>query len=154
MKKGVLLDTSFFVRMIEPDGPLQAQSIKYFNWFIQHDYELVVSTISIAEYCVRGRFNDLPFSVLKVLPFKLMHTEKAGMLALQVFSARSEGSIQLAQRHVIPNDTKLFAQADIEPQIKHYVTSDVRSLKIYQALSKDSPLNFEFIDLNEPLEVQ
>lgn len=151
MKDSVLLDTSFFVRIIEPDGPLQRQSVEYFNFFKLQDYELVISTISIAEYCVKGRFGDLPYSELKVLPFKLIHTEKAGAFAAQVFAARNLGNIQLPQRQIIPNDTKLFAQAETEPQIKYYLTSDIRSLKIYQTLSRENPLNFQFIDLNAPL---
>jgi|GEM_PF-2513031 len=32
---------------------------------------------------------------------------------------------------IIPNDTKLFSQADVEPNIKYYLSSDTESYKIY-----------------------
>ncbi|MCL4483734.1 MAG: hypothetical protein M1445_14180, partial [Bacteroidetes bacterium] len=50
----------------------------------------------------------------------------------------------------IPNDTKLFAQADTEQAIEFYLSSDTESLKIYNLLKQKMNPKFQFIDLNIP----
>lgn len=149
MKTGVLLDTSFFVRLIDGQSPLKPIATQYFHEFVKANFTLYVSTISIAEYCVGGKMDDLPFSVLQVLPFQLEHAQAAGNFAATIYQERRKGVIKVANRIIIPNDTKLFAQADVEPAIKYYVSSDAESLKVYEALNGQTPLNFDFIDLNQ-----
>ncbi len=61
---------------------------------------------------------------------------------------KNKGKLQLQQRNIIPNDTKLFAQADIEFDTKYYLTSDAESKKIYSLLAKASTPKFQFRDLN------
>ena len=53
-------------------------------------------------------------------------------------------------RNIIPNDTKLFAQADIETSFDYYLSSDTESMKIYQQLKDSTNPHFQFIDLNTP----
>ncbi len=149
MTTGVLLDTSFFIRLIDEQSVLKPRAAQYFHLFSKMDYTMFVSAISIAEYCVGGNFSDLPNSALSILPFGLEHAEKAGDFAAIVYRARKTGLVKVNDRILIPNDTKLFAQADTEPAIKYYISSDTESLKIYQALQAQAPLNFEFIDLNQ-----
>jgi hypothetical protein len=81
----------------------------------------------------------------------LEHALRAGEFAFTAFNARKTGTLETTQRLIIPNDVKLFAQADTEPAIKYYISSDVESLKIYQALQTQGNINFDFIDLNQPL---
>jgi hypothetical protein len=71
----------------------------------------------------------------------------AGHLASIAFCARKEKAIELKQRFIIPNDTKLFAQAATEEYIRFYLSSDSESKKIYDLIT---PVRFEFIDLNIP----
>jgi len=54
MKHSVLLDTSFFIRLLNDEDPLHKNAVGYFKYFLENDIVLKVSTISIAEYCVLG----------------------------------------------------------------------------------------------------
>jgi len=150
MSSSVLLDTSFFLRFLNENDPLFSNADAYFKHLIQTSYSLVISTISIAEYCVGGDVSELPLQNLQILPFNLNHAKRTGDLAKIAFDARKSGKIEVSNRNIIPNDTKLFAQGDIESKIKYYISSGSNSKKIYSLLRKSTPLTFEFIDLNTP----
>lgn len=108
----------------------------------------MISTISIAEYCVGGDVHELPLRNLQIVPFNLDHSKRTGELARIVF--QNKGKLKLKERNIIPNDTKLFAQADCEKAIEFYVSSDNESLKIYNFLRQKSIPKFQFIDLKTP----
>ncbi|HOW31147.1 MAG TPA: hypothetical protein PLP88_06245, partial [Bacteroidales bacterium] len=63
---------------------------------------------------------------------------------------QNKGKLKLKERNIIPNDTKLFAQADCEKSIEFYISSDTESLKIYNLLRQETNPKFQFIDLNIP----
>ena len=150
MHKAVLLDTSFFLRFLNDEDPLFKIADGYFRYFIQQEIAMVISTISITEYCVKGDVHELPLRNLQILPFNLDHAKRIGEFARYVFENKNK--LKLSQRNIIPNDTKLFAQADQEKTIDFYLSSDNESQKIYQLL-KENPengLKFTFIDLKTP----
>lgn len=147
-KTGVLLDTSFFIRLMDERDPLHHNALGYFKYFLEKDYELFISTIAVAEYCVKGEIDELPLKNLRILPFNLDHAQKSGNLAEIVF--REKGKLELSQRAIIPNDTKLFAQANQEKGISFYLSSDFESIKIHQILKEKGAVNFGFIDLRIP----
>ncbi len=62
MKHSVLLDTSFFVRLLNDEDPLHNNAKGYFKYFLEEEIVLKVSTISIAEYCVKGKIFANPAS--------------------------------------------------------------------------------------------
>ena len=136
MPDGVLLDTSFFLRFLNDKDPLFNNSDGYFRYFIDKEISMFISTISIAEYCVGGSVDQLPLKNLKILPFNLEHSKKAGEFARILFQARSSGFLNVAERILIPNDAKLFAQADTEANINHFLTSDSRSLTTFNSLKE------------------
>lgn len=145
--KGVLLDTSFFIRFLDEESPLFENAIKYYKYFIQNDIPMYISTIAVAEYCTGGRVEELPFRDLRILPFNIQHSIKSAEMARIVFSEK--GRLKFKERNIIPNDTKLFSQADIEPTITHYLSSDKESIKIYDLLkSKNIRVNFSFLSLD------
>jgi predicted nucleic acid-binding protein len=146
--KSVLLDTSFFLRFLNEQDPLFRNADRYYKYFLQQDFPLVISTIAIAEYCVRGKVEELPLKNLRVLPFNLPHAVKAGDFAEIVFSKRS--TLNLPDRRIIPNDTKLFAQAHMEEDIGYYLSSDLESKKIYDMITGVQRPTFQFIDLYQP----
>ncbi|MFD1002122.1 hypothetical protein ACFQ21_22545 [Ohtaekwangia kribbensis] len=111
---------------------------------------MIVSTISVAEYCVGGSTSELPLRNLQVLPFNLNHAQRAGDFAKYIFSQRHSGNIYLNDRKIIPNDTKLFAQADTERNVKYYLSSDLESKKIYDRIKLTQQPRFTFIDLHIP----
>ncbi len=76
--KAVLLDTSFFLRFLNDADPLFRNADGYFRYFIQQKIDMIISTISIAEYCVGGNVHELPLKNLQILPFNLDHARRTG----------------------------------------------------------------------------
>lgn len=144
----VLLDTSFFLRFLNDNDPLFKNADGYFRYFLKSEIIMKISTISIAEYCVGGEINELPLKNLQILPFNLNHSKRTGEFAKIVF--QNKDKLKLKERSIIPNDSKLFAQADSEKDIVYYLSSDTESKKIFNLLQKKSMLKFQFIDLNTP----
>lgn len=144
---GVLLDTSFFLRFLNDSDELFGNADSYYKYFLEKNTILTISTITIAEYCVGGKVDELPMRNLQIIPFNIDHAIRAGELAKIIFNEK--GKLKLRERNIIPNDTKLFSQADIEEHIKYYISSDTDSLKIYNSLKKSTELHFEFIDLHQ-----
>jgi len=111
---------------------------------------MMVSTISIAEYCVGGDVHELPLRNLQIVPFNLDHSKRTGEFAKIAFDSKKKGILTVNTRNIIPNDTKLFAQADCEKAVEYYLSSDTESNKIYKLLSQKAAPKFQFIDLNTP----
>lgn len=114
MINSVLLDTSFFVRLLNCNEILHKSAINYFQFFLENDIILKVSTISVAEYCVKGYFNDLPIKNLQIVPFNLDHAKRTAEFAKAIFEENKSALDKISPRLLIPNDSKLFAQADLE----------------------------------------
>ncbi|MBX2914166.1 MAG: hypothetical protein KF856_02725 [Cyclobacteriaceae bacterium] len=150
MNKAVLLDTSFFLRFLNDNDPLFKNSDGYFRYFLQKGITMMISTISIAEYCVGGDVHELPLRNLQIVPFNLDHSKRTGEFAKIAFEAKKIGKLLVTTRNIIPNDTKLFAQADCEKAIEFYLSSDKESGKIFNLLKQKTDPKFQFIDLNTP----
>lgn len=146
--KSVLLDTSFFIRFLNDEDPLFKNADGYFRYFLKEEITMMISTISIAEYCVGGDIYELPLKNLQIVPFNLDHSKKTGEFARIVF--QNKGKLKLNERNIIPNDTKLFSQADCEKTVEYYLSSDTESLKIYNLLKEETKPKFVFIDLHTP----
>ncbi|MEA5405382.1 PIN domain-containing protein [Arcicella sp. DC2W] len=151
MNYSVLLDTSFFIRLLNDEDPLHINARGYFKYFLEQGVTLKVSTITIAEYCVKGSITDLPLNNIQILPFNLDHAKRTGEFARIVFNA--QGKVKdnsISPRTIIPNDSKLFAQADVDKSIHYFVTSDARSFAIYNILRSEASPQFQIIDINTP----
>lgn len=130
----VLLDTSFFIRLLNEEDPLHNNALGYFRYFLEHDFVIKISTIAIAEYCVRGDVS-----------------QRAGKMIAEVYAEKKRRGATIAPRAVVPNDTKMFAQADVEPDINFYGTADVECKKVYKMIeSAEGKLSFKFIDITIP----
>lgn len=149
MPEGALLDTSFFLRFLNEKDALFKNAEDYYKYFHQKEIKLFISTISIAEYCVGGTVDQLPLKNLIVLPFNIKHAEKAGEFGRILYEARKEKQLEVVERPIIINDAKLFAQADIDERINYFVTSDKRSINIYNTLKVKTKLDFNFIDISD-----
>ena len=114
----VILDTSFMIRLLSESDPLHANAKGYFRYFLDHSIPMYFSTVSVAEYCVRGDFYDLPFANIRILPFNISHAKEAGRFASTLFTAKQKGLIEIPNRLIIPNDSKIFAQGSIERDIR------------------------------------
>ena len=130
----VLLDTSFFIRLLNEEDPLHENAFGYFRYFLEHDFVIKISTIAIAEYCVRGDVS-----------------QRAGKMIAEVYAEKKRRGATIAPRAVVPNDTKMFAQADVEPDINFYGTADVECKKVYDMIKvSEGKLSFKFIDITIP----
>lgn len=129
---------------------LHKNAIGYYRYFLENDIILKVSTITIAEYCVLGKTEDLPLKNIQIIPFNLEHAKRTGEFAKVLFTENSVAKEKLKPRAIIPNDSKLFAQADIDKSITHFVTSDTRSQRTLATLRKGAAPNFEIIDISTP----
>jgi len=146
----VLLDTSFFIRLLNDEDPLHPNALGYYKYYLENEVILKISTISIAEYCVRGNLDDLPLKDLQIVPFNLNHAVRTGDFAKVIFTENKTAPEKLTPRAIIPNDSKLFAQADLDKSITHFVTSDNRSTKTLNALKTEIIPKFEIIDIQNP----
>lgn len=147
-KYSVLLDTSFFIRLLSSNDPLHQNALGYYKYFLDNEIPMLVSTVSIAEYCVKGDMTELPFRQLRIVPFNLQHASKAGEIARILYEAKNADSLQVDSRLIIPNDSKLFAQAATEDNVKFFVTSDTKSLKVINTISTIKQLPFSHLDIH------
>lgn len=69
---------------------------------------------------------------------------KANACSCHVSEMIGEPSLNL----IIPNDTKMFAQASAEPDVSAFVSADAEAKKVYDLL--DDP-GFEFVNIREYL---
>lgn len=150
MKHSVLLDTSFFIRLLNDEDALHNNAKGYYRYFLEKEITLKVSTITIAEYCVLGRLDDLPLKNIQIIPFNLDQAIKTGEFAKIIFKANKLAQEKLSPRAIIPNDSKLFAQADLDKSITHFVTSDTRSKNTLETLKKELHPKFDIIDISTP----
>ena len=150
MKRGVLLDTSFFLRLYNIEDPLHENAKGYYKYFLESEFTLKISTIAIAEFCVKGSLSDLPMKNLQVVPFNLDHAVRAGELINFVRLEKESRGVIITQRLIIPNDTKMFAQADLEHDIESFISSDNEAVKIHSLLSGNMDIRFSYIDISVP----
>lgn len=69
----VILDTSFMIRLLSESDKLHGNALGYFRYFLDNEIPMYFSTVSVAEYCVRGDFQDLPFQNIRILPGHLQN---------------------------------------------------------------------------------
>lgn len=152
MNYSVLLDTSFFIRLLNPKDPLHLNAVGYFKYFLEQDNPLLCSTISIAEYCVKGEYEDLPWQNLRVLPFNTDHAICAGDFANIVFKQKE--TLHHMNRAIIPNDSKLFAQAEIESSVQIFLTSDTKCNNMLNLIRNERKVTFDVVTIQTPYQQQ
>ena len=101
----VLLDTSFFIRLLNDTDPLHSNAKEYYKHFLENDIIMKMSTVSIAEFCVRDEIENLPLDTLQILPFNLEHAKVAGQFARAIFKQKNITGIEIKPRAIIPNDS-------------------------------------------------
>ena len=149
-KLGVLCDTGFLIRLNQPQDPLHANARGYLKHLLAGDHRIYVSTIALAEYAVRDKIENLPMRYFRVIPFNIDHAQKAGEFAWTVFSKRDQIPEEITQRVIIPNDTKMFAQAEVTTAITHYLTADKKCEVVYRLIHTSTPMRFQILPLRTP----
>lgn len=143
-----MLDTSFLIRLLKGDDPLHESAVEYYQYLLEKEYVLFVSTIALAEYCVKGKLDEIPFDNLRVVPFNLDHSSAAGEFAASLYAAREKGEYSPEQRLIIPNDTKIFAQAAAVNAV-YLVTADTKSGKAMARLSEHNHFYVRHLDIHK-----
>ena len=147
--KIVFCDTGFIIRLLDRSNELHDNAIEYFRYFIDQGYTLKMSTIAVAEYCVRGKIEDIPLRNILLSPFNAYHASEAGKCAKILYDARAKGALKVEARILILNDVKMFVQAECEGA-EYYLTADSKSKIMYDQLRKEGKISFDFTDINYP----
>jgi predicted nucleic acid-binding protein len=147
---GVLLDTSFILRLVKPGDALHQNVQAWFRELLGHNVPMYLSTIVVAEYCVKGDVGELPLTNLRLLPFNMVHAMRAGPFTATLLQQRKRDGAE--DRTVVLNDVKLLAQAETSPPISHFLTKDLRFASRMQALRQGGHvLRTTVLDLNIPM---
>jgi len=146
MAKAVLLDSGFLIRLMNPAEPLHQVALDLFKEYVTKGVVCNVSTVALAEYGVKGDLRYLPTNYLQYLPFQYRHAEAAALFMRHIIRVKQERGAVIQPRVIIPNDTKMFAQASSEPDIYAFVSADAEAKKVYDLL--ENP-DFEFVNIRE-----
>ena len=146
MAQAVLLDSGFLIRLMNPDEPLHTAAMAWFRQFVEQGIQCKVSTIALAEYGVKDDLKHLPMQYLQVIPFHYNHAERAAGFMRTILRVKQERGAVIQPRAVVPNDTKMFAQASSEADIQSFVSADSEARKVYDLL--ENP-DFGFIDIRQ-----
>lgn len=147
----VILDTSFLIRLLSSSDPLHENALEYYKYFLSHSIPMYVSTVTIAEYCVDGDVSELPLKNLRIVTFNFPHAPVAGSFANILFRARKKREIEVDQRLIIPNDVKIYAQANCTIGVRYFVTSDTKASKLLEKISEEVSLQFSHLDIHTPI---
>lgn len=144
------MDTNFVIQFMNESDKRHSEIRLFFRTFLEKDFRLKFSTISIAEYCVQGKIEELPLRNLEVLPFNVPHAKVAGELTRWL---KSSGHLaDPAERSSIKDDAKLLAQLQAENELTAFATSDKRLLATIAKLRTDERLrDFTVFDTNDSL---
>lgn len=152
MADSVLLDTSFLIRLLNPNEKLHLLAKSWYRYFLQKEMIMKTSTIWLAEYCVQGQLSDIPFRNIQVISFNFNHAEVAGAFGKYIFIEKKNDPVLLKPRPIILNDAKIFAQAEVEPRVGYFVTADKRCEIMYDYIRKYQIPNFELIDIHQSVQ--
>ena len=147
--KIVFCDTGFVIRLLDRTSELHENALGYFRYFLENDYLIRMSTIAVAEFCVKDKIEHLPLQQILLSPFNAHHASKTGECARILYNAKAKGVIEVDARILIQNDVKLLVQAECE-SADFSLTSDSRSKRMYDVLKEEGKLSFDFTDIHTP----
>ena len=131
---------------MNPEEPLHQVAFNIFKDFITDGITCKVSTIALAEYGVKGNLQFLPTRYLQYVPFLYNHAEVAAQFMRRIIQVKQERGAVIQPRVIIPNDTKMFAQASADSEVFAFVSADAEAMKVYDLL--DNP-GFEFMNIRD-----
>ena len=147
--KIVFCDTGFVIRLLDETNELHNNALGYYRYFLENDYILRMSTIAVAEFCVKDSVEHLPLKNILLAPFNANHAVQSGECARILYDAKAKGVMVVDSRILIQNDVKLLAQAQCE-SASYFLTSDTQSKRMYDVLKEEGQLTFDFTDIHTP----
>lgn len=150
--KRVFLDTSFLIRLLNDEDEDHVHARSYFNRFKKDKVEFLISTIAMAEYGIKDNIEHLPLRNARIIPFNANHAQQTAAFARAAFAAKRKGVVALEKRVVIPNDTKLMAQAEVE-KVDLFIARDDNCIALHKFLKAKGLVHFQFLGLRTTPEV-
>ena len=146
MPKSVLLDSGFLIRLMNPEEILHQVALDVFKNYVTSGVVCKVSTIALAEYGVKGDLKYLPTRYLQYVPFTYNHAVVASEFMRRIVEVKRERGAVIQPRVIIPNDTKMFAQASSDSDVFAFVSADAEAKKVYDLLENPG---FEFVNIRD-----
>lgn len=150
MYKTAFLDTGFLIRLLDSTHEDHNKAVEYFKYLQRSRYIMRVSTIAIAEYCVRGEYEDIPTSGILPSPFNASHAVKSGIFGKHIHEERNKWIKSIGGRDIMKNDVKLMAHAEADNAVC-YITFDSDSKKLHDILRRKKLIRFDFWNANNPV---
>ena len=137
----IILDTSFLITLLDDQRPNHAVALQYYKYCLENGHLLYVSTISISEYCLKGKISELPLENLIILPFNIEDAAKSSELNFKDTLEDGES------RTVVKDDYKIIGQAEVK-NCDFILTDDVNTLHRHvTSLKSAGKINLDAITL-------
>lgn len=151
--KSVLLDNSFCIRLLKADDEFHENCLKYFEYFLNNNIQIYLSTIVISEYGVLDNpDNLLALKAFRILEFDYNDAKISGNYYYNLMQDKE--ILKSLGRKLVINDLKILAQIQ-NREIDAYISKDFTSFqKMITPLNKLGLLNVKYIDLTIPLNDQ
>ncbi len=124
MRNAVLLDTSFLITLADPRRDRHAVAKQYFHYFLSVRMPMVISSIVVAEFCVRQPLATLPLEQLILLPFTHEDAEVAASFDFKTFKGGEK------DRQSLKDDLKIIGHAHAR-KIGYVITDDAETMFAY-----------------------
>ncbi|HAK29159.1 MAG TPA: hypothetical protein DCO90_07935 [Sphingobacterium sp.] len=148
--KTILLDNSFVTRLLKSDDEYHKNVVEYYEYFLNNDVAMYLSTIVISEYSV----GDDPNNLLSLNSFRILEFDYNDARISGEFFSFLKGETALresVERKVIINDLKIFAQIKARG-LDAFITKDAKAFKqMYTPLRDNGMVGFHYFDLSLPL---
>lgn len=121
----ICVDTSYLISFADDSLSLNhSTAVDYFRHCVANGYLLCLSTLVVSEFEVAQPASDLPLQHFHIVPFNFRHAVRSADYHKIIKGLPAPDA---ADRHVVRNDFKILAQADIE-QCQVILTEDANTL--------------------------
>jgi len=115
--KTAIIDTGFLIALVNGKHPFHEHAKKFYQYFLENDVSMILSTIVLSEFAIKQPITDLPLSNFRILPFNIDHAAKCFEVNFTKYQNKAH------TKHVIKDDFKILSQAIVE-QADLFVTRD------------------------------
>ena len=120
----ICVDTSYLISLADDSRPNHSTAVEYFRHCVANGHLLCLSTLVVSEFEVGQPASDLPLQHFHIVPFNFRHAVRSADYHKIIKGLPAPDA---ADRHVVRNDLKILAQADIE-QCQVILTEDANTL--------------------------
>ena len=114
--KIVFCDTGFVIRLLDKTSDLHENAIGYFRYFLEHDYIIRMSTIAVAEFCVKDDIKHLPLKQILLSPFNALHASKVGKCAKYSSKQKLRGFWKWVQEFLFKMMSNCLSKPNVNQQ--------------------------------------